>query len=488
MDKSMDNSNIERRNPMANNEANNAAAEIWFRPEDKELLQDKKVFTTARLGNRTNGHCEAKGCYFPGTFVTLKIFDAQKKDFDQWQTEIAITKVNLMAISELTDSDLANCLPSQNTKEKLLKKLAEFYHRQIDEAEHISLVNFEYLENIRSVDDLLKLKILQIAKLPPANPDQLNFSGYTVPLIEHDYPAKTPIMWNAAYQAFGLEANNVMLVGDPSQSRQILNVLRQDPKYLGGGCGVGFKDEAIKYLDEIDSLAKSIGSINFMLKTSEGKLKGFNTDGLGYAQSLEDKFKAQGEKLEGKKAVILGAGGTGNAVAFALAAKGMNIVILNRTIAKAENLCHGINKCYELVENQQVRFGGEDKISQEVKNADVIINVSTKGSAGELEEYSALAPASLPATEENIQANLKQAGAILQTIPKKAIISDIVLAKEPTPLLKSAQKAGFATLDGIPMVVNQGVEAFWLLHGQELQQKSISKHQVAQIMTKAAGL
>jgi shikimate dehydrogenase len=479
----------ERREDMTKLEANNNSAnEIWFRPEDKALLQKKKVFTTVRLGNRRTGSCEDKGCYYPGSFVALKIFDPKQKKFANWQTEIVIKDISLKTIAELKDLDLVGCLPNQNTKQKLLKKLAEFYSRQVRKSELFSIVNFEYKENICTVEDLIGFKVLQFAKLPPENPANLSFKEYTIPLIEHDYPAKTAVMWNAAYQEFGIPAGNIMLVGDPSQSKHILNIFRQDPKYVGGGAGVGFKDEAIKYLDEIDPTTKLIGSINFILKTPEGKLKGFNTDGLGYAQSLEEKFKTRNLELKGKKAVILGAGGTGNSIAFALAAKGMKIVILNRTVIKAENLCHGINECYELIEDQKVRFGGEEQIAEEVKNADAIINVSTKGAAGEMEKYNALAPANLPATAQNIEANGDASEAILQTIPEEAIISDIVLTTEPTPFLKLAQKADFETLDGIPMVVNQGVEAFWLLYGQELQSKNISKEKVAQIMKKAAGL
>ncbi|MFA5188410.1 MAG: hypothetical protein WC460_03545 [Patescibacteria group bacterium] len=474
---------------MATKEADhNFANEIWFRPEDKALLQKKEVHTTVRLGNRQNGKCEGKGCYLPGTFVELRIYIPEQKRFDKWQTEIVIIDNELKPISQLNDKELVSSLPSQNKKGKLMHKLNEFYRRKIFDSEYVSVINFEYRDNIRTVEDLIRCKILRFATLPQANPRNIEFKKYTIPLIEHDYPAKTAIMWNSVYKEFGFEEGNIMLVGDPSQSKFILDVLRQDKKYFGGGAGVGFKDEAIKYLDEIDPTAKLIGSINFVLKTPEGKLKGYNTDGLGYALSLEEKFKAKGEDLKGKKAVILGAGGTGNAIAFALAAKGMKIVILNRTVVKAETLCHGINECYELVDEHKVRFGSEDQIGKEVKDADVIINVSTKGASGNMEKYCSLAPANLPDTAENIRANLNEAEKVLQTISKQAIISDIVLTAKPTPLLKSAQQAGFDTLNGILMVVNQGVEAFWLLHGQELAKKKISKEQVAAVMKKAAGL
>ena len=92
----------------------------------------------------------------------------------------------------------------------------------------------------------------------------------------------------------------------------------------------------------------------------------------------------------------------------------------------------------------------------------------------------------LPANKENIRENTKRAEAVLRTMPREAIVSDIVLGKELTPLLQSAKKAGFEILDGIPMVINQGVEVFWLLYGKELQVKNITKEQVAEVMKRAA--
>lgn len=192
------------------------------------------------------------------------------------------------------------------------------------------------------------------------------------------------------------------------------------------------------------------------------------------------------EELADKKAVILGAGGAGNAVAFALAEKGMRIVILNRTVAKARDLADKINRYFKKMgADEMVRFGGEELIAAEVRDADAVINVSTKGSAGELQKYSALAPAELPANKENISENLKRAEAISRAMPRDTIISDIVLGKKPTPLLEQARNAGFEILDGVPMVINQGVEAFWLLYGKELEAKNITKEQVAEVMKRA---
>lgn len=339
---------------------------------------------------------------------------------------------------------------------------------------------------MKNVEDLIVGGLLRFAALPPDNPQRLDFLRYTIPLIEHDYPAKTAAMWNAAYRKFELPAGNVMLVGDPKRLEEIFGVFRRDEKYLGGGAGVGFKDESVQFLDELEPGAEAIGAVNFIMKTDEGKLKGYNTDGLGFALSLEERFSRRNERLAGKKIVIIGAGGAGNAVAFALAGQKCRLIILNRTVTKAEDLAEAINRHYGLKNEAQARSGGEDRLAAEVVDADAVVNVSSKGSSGLLEPYSALAPVELPATEENIRANRQAAAGVLSLLRERTIVCDIVLTKGVTATIEQALEAGFEVLNGVPMVVNQGVETFWLLHGKELEQRGITKDEVRIIMRQAA--
>lgn len=462
------------------------AHELWFREDEKELVERHRIGTTVRAGDRTEKTTDPKGGYREGRFITLKIRKADG-EFDPLETGAVVYSAEKKILGEIEPKDLEGTPLKTKTKAELVEKLKQLYGREFTDNDIVTIVRFEYEENLKEVNDLVRVHALSFAREPKDNPGRLDFLSYTIPLVEHDYPAKTPVMWNAAYREFGIDAGNVMLVGDPKQCGHILDVFRKDIKYRGGGAGVGFKDEVIPYLDEVEPLAKEIGAVNFILKMPDGKLRGFNTDGAGYAQSLEEIFRKRNEELVGKKVVILGAGGAGNAVAFALAEKGMKIVILNRTVEKARNLADKINRYFKKTDiDEMVRFGGEDQIAEEVKDADVVVNVSTKGSSGELEKYSALAPARLPASEKNIRDNLARAEETLRTMPRDAIVSDIVLGKELTPLLRSAKDAGFEILDGVPMVVNQGVEAFWLLYGEELKAKNITKEQVAEVMKRAA--
>jgi shikimate dehydrogenase len=347
----------------------------------------------------------------------------------------------------------------------------------------LTLTNPKSLDACERADDLLSGGVLSFARKPAGNPQRLDVHHYTLPLIEHDYPAMTATMWNEAYRAFGIEAQNCMLVGSSRRSGEILKVLRRDAKYLGGGAGVGFKDAVIEYLDELDEAAEMAGSVNFLVRTAQGKLRGYNTDGAGYARSLEEVFRQRQQDLQGKRIVMLGAGGTASSVAFVLAGRGAGLVIVNRTPRRAEDLAGRVNRYFRA---PAAGFAAEVDIAGYLTTADAVVNVSTKGSSGSLEAYSALAPAELPTTPRNIEANLAEAERLMALIPKHAVLSDVVLGDTETPFLRAGRARGFITMDGVPMVVNQGVEAFWILHGAQLEGKGIAKDRVAEVMSRAA--
>jgi shikimate dehydrogenase len=450
------------------------SSDLWFRENARASIEARAVRSTLRMGDRVFGTADKKGGYKRGDVITIFI----QKENGELEPNEQIVPVEMVkkTFSEIDDKDFEGTVETKADLEK--------YYGEISPDQEFTLIKFEYMEEISSADKLVEAGVLDFAKQPANNPQAIEAEHYTIPLIEHDYPAKTPVMWNAAYAEFNISEQNIMLVGNPEHAKQILSVLSRDPKYKGGGAGVGFKDEAYKFLDELDPLAQAIGSVNFAAKTPEGKLRGYNTDGLGYAMSLERILAEEGKVLKDKKVLLLGAGGTANAVAFALAEKGAELLILNRTVGRAQELAARINTYFK---KEIAQAEGEENVREHALASDVIVNVSTKGSSGALERYSAIAPAMLPATEVNIGANLKAAEAILQDLPKDKIISDIILGKNQTPLLKAASELGFQTLDGVPMVVNQGVEAFWILYGEELSKKGHTKEDVRKVMTKAAG-
>jgi len=323
--------------------------------------------------------------------------------------------------------------------------------------------------------DLLDSKVISVALQPSGNPQKIRSPQISATFIEHDYPGKTPSMWNAVYKTYGINAQSIMFVGSTDRVSEIARAAKHDKRYVGGGMGVGFKDVIIDHLDELDPLAKAIGAVNVVVKTEQGLLRGHNTDGIGYRESLSDLLKKTNRDVSDTRILILGAGGTGNAIAMALGEAGAKLTILNRTVEKAVSLCNRVN---EFVGKQVAFPGSEEDITEAASKSDVIINVSTKGAAGKFEKFAAFAPADIDRLNDNLGASRE----ILLDLPKNVIVSDIILGEKMTPTLSIAQDVGLTTLDGIPMVINQGVEAIWIVHGKHLQDIGAKKDDVRRIL------
>lgn len=478
--------------------------EMAFRKIYWPLINEEKMTTVFRPGKRLAN--DERG-YREGQVVMARVIDSIGADWAGVPPEfsqdlsklIKISSVSAKKIGELDRNDFKGSSPEIQDQQSLTYHLGVIYNlypEEINAESFVTIIKFSYehmqSENEKmekqSLEQLFQAGVLRKAVKPRDNEHHFYLAPrYTISLVEDDYPARTPAMWNAVYRTFEMDSVQIMFVAETENSTHILDVLRNDPKYLGGGFGVGFKDEAIAYLDKVDPIARKIGAVNIVVKNSEQKIIGHNTDGLGYAESLAEIFSKRGDHLAHKKVVMIGSGGTGSAIAFALVQRGMKVVILNRTEEKAKTLAKRINAHFELTGDAVVQYGGEDRIAQEVVDASVVVNVSTKGSVGKLENYIPLTSVFDPENLENVAKNQQQSIEILQSIPKTAIISDVVLRDGDTPFIAAAKKLGFKTLDGIPMVVNQGVEAMWLVHGHEFEQKGLSKLDIFNVMKRAAG-
>ena len=329
------------------------------------------------------------------------------------------------------------------------------------------------------ISDLISNGILTVGKKAKHNPEFSVLSRFAAGVANKDYPAQTPFLWNSVYEALGMTERNIRTYGDPANAAEIFAALKADPNYIGGDIGVGFKDQVLGLLDDIDPLAAVMGAINVIVKTEKG-LKGYNTDGEGYARSLDEAFEFRGG-LAGQRVMLLGAGGTTNAIGFALAAHGASLVILNRTAEKALSLASRINQYF----GKDLAIGaGRDVIPDMLPTVKAVVSV-IDDPASPLDQYFALADIVLPATPENIAANHQQAEKILQTLPKETIISDVMLRASDTATIRMAKQASLPTLDGLPMVFNQAVEAFSLVNATRLADLGISRSQISKIMQQA---
>lgn len=134
---------------------------------------------------------------------------------------------------------------------------------------------------------------------------------------------------NMVYVPFGVEHGRLE---DAVKGAYALNL-------LGVNVTIPYKSDVIPYLSAIDDLAEKIGAVNTLVRTGEG-YKGYNTDMPGLYRAM----CSDGVDIHGKKVIILGAGGVARAVAIMLLEKGAgSVVILNRTIQKAEAIAKEVN-------------------------------------------------------------------------------------------------------------------------------------------------
>jgi len=245
--------------------------------------------------------------------------------------------------------------------------------------------------------------------------------------IEH---SMSPVMHNAALNDLSLDYIYLAFDIPPNDlEKAILGFKKSNMK--GINVTIPHKEAIIHYLDELDPLSKQIGAVN-TIKNEGGVLLGRNTDALGAKQALLD----GGFKIEGKKALILGAGGAARAISFALSEKMGEIFISNRTEEKAIKLAK------ELQDKTKIKATGKDMSEKTLRSlaysVDILINTTPIGMYPKID----ISPISKDLLNENL------------------FIFDIIYNPLQTRLLKDAKKIGSKTLNGLDMFVNQGAIAF----------------------------
>lgn len=245
--------------------------------------------------------------------------------------------------------------------------------------------------------------------------------------IEH---TMSPLIQNAAFQAFGLDFVYVAFRVKNADLDKAVDGMRA-MNIVGLNVTVPHKVAVIPFLDKLDPLAEKIGAVNTIVN-HDGILTGYNTDALGFLQPLFER----GIGLKDKNVVILGAGGAARGISFVLAQEGARLVIFNRTLEKAEELCDNIAQ-YFAVKARALEPNDED-LRRELPWADILVNTTSVGM--------------VPRTDEAPIDN--------KLLSSKLIVYDIVYNPLKTRLLAEAESAGAQTIGGLEMLVWQGALAF----------------------------
>lgn len=197
------------------------------------------------------------------------------------------------------------------------------------------------------------------------------------------------------------------------------------------------KSTVISYLDEVDSAVKFLGSANTILNEN-GKLSGFNTDGVGALNAL----KENDVDLSEKKVLLLGAGGAAKAMAFSFAQEAGSLCILNRAPEKAAVLADVLNRMF----GAKVVGGAlsPSAVQKSLQDADILVNATSVG----------------------MHPHVDQSLVTPQRLKPDLAVMDIVYNPVETKLAKDAKAAGAKVISGVEMLIYQGVASFKIWTGK----------------------
>jgi shikimate dehydrogenase len=231
-------------------------------------------------------------------------------------------------------------------------------------------------------------------------------------------------MHEAAYEALGMDARYVAFEPDPEDVGAALDGAAA-LGIAGLNVTVPFKRDVLEHV-EPDDLAARIGAVN-TVDFSGDTPEGYNTDVAGVRRS----FAYHDVPIADRDAVVVGAGGAGKAVAFALADAGASVHVANRTVERAEALADAIDGVAS-----EATAGGLDTLADAVPSADVLVNATSVG---------------MDENRSPVPADVLHAG---------LTVLDAVYSPVETRLLREARERGAMTVDGAWMLLFQGVEAF----------------------------
>ena len=229
----------------------------------------------------------------------------------------------------------------------------------------------------------------------------------------------SPVMFNRAFSETGYNgvyvAFPVSTIGDGMAAMRSLGI-------KGASITIPHKISIVDFLNEIDSMAESIGAVNTVIN-HEGRLKGYNSDCLGAVKALEEVTP-----LEGKQVAIIGSGGAAAAIGFGVKSHGAGLTLINRSISKGEKLATALKADFiPLSEIQSLPF-------------DILIQTTSVG----------------------MTPHIHQSPVPSVLLTPGLLVMDIVYAPLKTRLLKDAEEAGCMTINGISMFVHQAAFQFEL--------------------------
>ncbi len=261
---------------------------------------------------------------------------------------------------------------------------------------------------------------------------QLGIIGYPV---EHSFSPKMHnfisdyINADYIYSAWSVSPDNLKQAADGMRALGIAGINVTAPHKLN----------IMRYIDEISEDAEILGSVNTVVNR-DGRLIGYNTDADGFYKSLAD----EGIAVRDKRILIIGAGGVVKPTLIRLIRENpKSVTIVNRTKSKAEALAKAIKS--------DTGFSVETDVNY--SNFDLVINTTSAGMEPQLDTLP------IDAIDEFNDLSFINSG---------TAAVDMIYNPDETLFLKEAKKRGAKTMNGLNMLINQGIIAYELFTGIKL--------------------
>jgi shikimate dehydrogenase len=257
-------------------------------------------------------------------------------------------------------------------------------------------------------------------------------------MTDHSYPlagvlgnpiahSRSPKLHRHWLKTYDLAGDYVAL---PVEGDNLETVLKTLPKmgFVGVNVTIPHKVHALHIADQVTDRATLIGAANTLTFLPDGKIYADNTDGYGFIENLRQ--NASGWRANAGPAAVFGAGGAARAIIVALLDAGApEILLSNRTRAKAETLRQEFGSRVRVVEWVQA--------GNMLEEAATVVNTTSLGMKG--------------AAEFRVP---------LDGLRPDAVVTDLVYTPLRTPLLDTASEMGCTTVDGLGMLLHQGVPGF----------------------------
>ena len=249
----------------------------------------------------------------------------------------------------------------------------------------------------------------------------------------------SPQMQNAALKSCKIDMQYARFQILPDELQSALDLIRQ-LNFVGVNLTTPHKIAASELMDEIDDNARRIGAIN-TVKVDNAKLRGYNTDGKGFARAVRQEFVID---LRDLRVMILGGGGVARAIALQCARENCErLVIANRTFVTAQKLAEELREYFAgpkvlgPVPRLQAIPWEEAAIRFQIAHLDLIVNATLLG-------LNRSDPSPIPA----------------RLLAPHLMVYDTVYGEGRTPFVSAAVDAGARAANGLAMLLYQGALAF----------------------------